>query len=85
MRNGSAGNLTAPGRDKSGKTGIFSEEEMTAPARFTQADIERVFRAAKKADVRARIEIEPTGKIVIMSESGGADIAAPRPNPWDEN
>jgi hypothetical protein len=56
---------------------------MTAPARFTQADLERVFRAAKKADVRARIEIEPTGKIVIMSESPDA-LPAHRANPWDE-
>jgi hypothetical protein len=56
---------------------------MTAPARFTQADLERVFRAAKKADVRTRIEIEPTGKIVIMSESAETP-QRPRSNPWDE-
>lgn len=42
---------------------------MTAPARFTQADLTRAFRAAETVGVRVRIEIEPSGKIVIMSES----------------
>jgi hypothetical protein len=56
---------------------------MTAPARFTQADLTRAFKAAKVADVRVRIEIEPTGKIVIMSESAETP-QRPRSNPWDE-
>jgi len=56
---------------------------MTAPAKFTQADLERVFRASKKTDVQVRIEIEPTGKIVIMSAAGDRSTESPA-NPWDD-
>lgn len=55
---------------------------MTAPARFTQADLTRAFKAAEAAGVRVRIEIEPNGKIVIVSESPDAPPRAA--NSWDE-
>lgn len=56
---------------------------MTAPARFTQADLTRAFRAAEAAGVVARIEIEPNGKIVIVPMKAPANDSAP--NPWDSD
>ncbi len=56
---------------------------MTAPARFTKADLVRAFKAAEEADVRVRIEIEPSGKMVILTESGAASAAA-NSNSWDK-
>lgn len=46
---------------------------MTATARFRQADLERVFKAAKRADVRARATIKPTGEIEIDMLTEGED------------
>lgn len=39
---------------------------MTARARFTQSDISRTLKGMKHAGVRGRVEIDPTGKIVIV-------------------
>lgn len=55
---------------------------MTAPARFRQADITRAIRAAKAAGAaEVRVEIEPGGKIIIMT---GRAAAPESSNPWDE-
>jgi len=43
---------------------------MTAPARFTQSDIARALKGANAAGVNVRIEIEPNGKIVIVTQAG---------------
>jgi hypothetical protein len=40
---------------------------MTAPARFRQADLDRLFKAAKKNGVRVRIE--PDGAVEMLTES----------------
>lgn len=53
---------------------------MTAPARFRQADLKRIFAAAKQAGVRVRVE--PTGAIQMLTESEAA--AQQGRNPWDE-
>ena len=54
---------------------------MSAAARFKEADITRAMKGAIKAGMRiGRVEIDPNGKIVILSES----VAPPvDPNPWD--
>ena len=51
-------------------------------ARFTQADVTRAVKGAANAGMRVgRVEIDPAGKIVILSEK----VAPPvDPNPWDE-
>lgn len=50
--------------------------------RFKQADVTRALRGAQAAGMRiGKVEIDPTGKIVILS-----DTAAPArgsANPWD--
>lgn len=57
---------------------------MTAPARFRQADVTRAIRAAQAAGVPSpKVEIEPSGKIVIYTESRPANDDGP--NPWDED
>lgn len=59
---------------------------MTAPARITQADMERAAKAVKAAGIeRARIVMDlAAAKIeVIIGESGGDQPAAPN-NPWDD-
>ncbi len=54
---------------------------MTAPGRFKQEDITRAVAGATKAGMRiGRIEIDPTGKIVILSETVAPAVD---PNPWD--
>ncbi len=56
---------------------------MTAPARFKQDDVTRAVRGVVKAGMRVgRVEIDPNGHIIILSES-----SAPSPdrNPWDED
>ena len=54
---------------------------MSAAARFKEADVTRAVRGATNAGMMVgRIEIDPNGKIVILSES----VAPPAdPNPWD--
>ena len=55
---------------------------MNAPHRFKEADVQRAVRGAIKGGMTpGRIEIDPAGKIVILSER----VAPPAdPNPWDE-
>ena len=54
---------------------------MTAPARFKKEDLARAVSGCEKGGMRVgRVEIDPNGKIVILSEK----IAPPAdPNPWD--
>lgn len=41
---------------------------MTAPARFTQGDLKRAAAGAMRAGLHvARIEVDPTGKITIIT------------------
>lgn len=54
---------------------------MSAAARFKEADVTRAVRGATKAGMMVgRIEIDPNGKIVILSESIAPSVD---PNPWD--
>lgn len=55
---------------------------MNAPARFKEADVVRAVRGATKAGMRVgRVEIDPNGKIVILSESIAPAVER---NEWDE-
>lgn len=56
---------------------------MTTAARFKQVDVTRAVKGAVAAGLRVgRVEIDPNGKIVILSES----VAPIRgPNPWDQD
>jgi len=50
-------------------------------ARFKQADLTRAVRGAQKAGMRVgRVEIDPNGRIVILSDNGPAPAGA---NEWD--
>jgi hypothetical protein len=55
---------------------------MSAAALIKQADLKRIFGAAKGAGVSVRIELEPNGKIIIMPAAQGDAIRSA--NPWDE-
>jgi hypothetical protein len=53
---------------------------MTRAARFSQMDLERLFRAARKADVRVRARIKLNGEIeadVLTAAEGAANDSAP--------
>jgi hypothetical protein len=56
-----------------------------APARFTESDISRVLRVAKRLNVGVRIESKPDGTIVV--QAGGdmpqLDNGGDQPNEWD--
>ena len=53
---------------------------MTAPARFREADIRRAASGVIGAGITiARIEIDPTGKIVIIP---GQPVTAKESNEW---
>lgn len=55
---------------------------MGRAATFKQVDVERAAKGAKAAGLRvARIEIDRTGKIVIVASAGDKPTAA---NEWDE-
>ena len=56
---------------------------MTAPARFTQADITRLIKGAIAAglDVRS-VRVAPTGEIVVSAEAA-AHAMEPESNPLD--
>ena len=57
---------------------------MGRPNNFTQAKLGRAIRAAREAGMLvARVEIEPSGKIVLITV--GADGAVCPPNPWDSD
>jgi hypothetical protein len=50
---------------------------MSHPARFTQSDLDRILKAAKKAGVDVRVKIEPDGAITVetgkMAEAHSKD------------
>jgi hypothetical protein len=46
---------------------------MTARAVFKQSDLERIFKAAKKADVRVAARIKPTGEIEAQMLTEGEE------------
>ena len=52
-------------------------------ARFTESDVRRVLTASAKARVNVRIEIEPSGKIVVLTGKPGevntAEVNPDRP------
>lgn len=57
---------------------------MTAAARFKQSDIARVLKAAQDAGIDdVRVEVEPSGKIVILA--GRLAHNENDRNPWDED
>lgn len=56
---------------------------MTSPARIRQADLERIFKAAKRADVQVRVEVEPEGKLVILPIRDGDSQDANDPGRWE--
>jgi len=56
---------------------------MTARAAFKQVDLERVFKAAKKADVRVVATIRPTGDIEARVLTDTEELAHGRRNPLD--
>jgi hypothetical protein len=56
---------------------------VTAPARFKQADVARAYKALTGAGMRVgRVEIDHTGKIIILGERDAAKPSAA--NEWDE-
>ena len=59
---------------------------MTAPARFRQSDLTRLFKSAEKAGVPlSRIEICPsTGRIVAFTGAPSSMSNSEGRNPWDE-
>jgi hypothetical protein len=55
---------------------------MTAPARFKQDDVTRAVKGATAAGMRVgRVEIDPNGRIVVLSESVAPPTAR---NDWDD-
>jgi hypothetical protein len=60
------------------------------PARFKQSDVMRALKGARAAGFESpRIEIEPNGKIVVLTDcvlppAPVAEPAAEEANPWDE-
>jgi hypothetical protein len=55
---------------------------MTAPARFKKEDLARAVSGVTKGGMRVgRVEIDPSGKIVILSETVAPAVD---PNPWDD-
>lgn len=55
---------------------------MTARATFKQADLVRVFKAAKAAGIEdVRVDIDPSGKLTVTT---GELAEKPEPNPWDD-
>lgn len=58
------------------------------PARFKTSDITRAFKGALAAGVeRPRVEVDPTGTLVVRADDGpavAALITEEERNPWDE-
>lgn len=55
---------------------------MRRPARFTEADLSRAIKAAKKAELPiGSVRILPDGTILVIP--GQPETQAPSPNPWD--
>lgn len=56
---------------------------MTAAVRFKESDVVRAVRGATKAGMRVgRVEIDPNGKIVILSDTS---VHLAKRNPWDDD
>ena len=56
---------------------------MGAVARFRQEDVKRAVAGAKSAGMRVtRVEIDISGKIVVLDQQGAPAIG--EPNPWDK-
>ena len=56
------------------------------PSKFTETDLRRVFRAARKEGVDVRVEIIPNGPMSVFTTMGAATtvtIGATGPNEWD--
>jgi hypothetical protein len=53
-----------------------------AAARFREADIARIFKAAGKAKVAVQVVIRPDGEIVVSTLD--APVSADGNNPWNE-
>jgi hypothetical protein len=53
---------------------------VTAPARFRQADLTRALKAALAVAADVRVELEPDGKMVILT----GQLAKGEKNPWDD-
>lgn len=51
------------------------------PCRFTQADVTRALRAAKRVDANLTVEISQDGKIVVVPTP--PQTAKLEGNPWD--
>lgn len=56
---------------------------MTRAARFSQLDLERLFKAARKADVRVRATIKLSGEIEAQMLTAADEAANDRRNPLD--
>ena len=52
------------------------------PSKYTESDIGRILKVAKRLDVHVRIEIKPDGTIVV---TGAPQLGEEQqPNEWDE-
>ena len=59
---------------------------MTARVAFRQDDLTRACRGMKAAGYQvARVEIEPDGKITILTGEPGSMTPAPAGNAWDQD
>ncbi|GEM_PF-1557129 len=58
---------------------------MTAPARISQADVERAVKAVKAGGYeRARIELDLVNRRIVVTLGEGDSPSAEKPvNPWD--
>jgi hypothetical protein len=45
------------------------------PARFTQSDLDRIFKAAKKVGVAVRVDIKPDGSITVVTGDAAGKVA----------
>ncbi|WP_394887564.1 hypothetical protein ACG873_21880 [Mesorhizobium sp. AaZ16] len=58
---------------------------MNRPAPFRQADLSRALKAWRSAGLElGRVEIEPSGKIVMTPRRGESDPVNGYPNEWDD-
>jgi hypothetical protein len=59
---------------------------MRRPSKFTEADLRRAIRAARKEGILGRVEVMPDGRISIAPITGtdtAATAAATDANEWD--
>lgn len=63
---------------------MSENRRIRGPSRFTQADVARAIRAAKKEKLEiAAVRIEPDGTILIVPGTSSA-VAVSEVNPWDQ-